>query len=46
MMEKHGKPSVRVAQYKNNGLIIHRRKTATQRRTTKNTEYTTEKIVH
>jgi hypothetical protein len=53
LMKKHGKTSVRVAQYKNNeqaqymnnGLTIHRRKTVTQHRTTKNTEYTTEKIV-
>jgi hypothetical protein len=49
---KHGKTSVRVAQYKNNeqaqnknnGLTIHRRKMVTQHRTTKNTEYTTEKL--
>jgi hypothetical protein len=47
LWKKHGKPSVRVAQYKNNeqaqykynGLTIHRRKTVTQHRTTKNTEY-------
>jgi hypothetical protein len=46
LRKKHGKTSVRAAQYKNNGLTIHRRKTVTQHGTTKNTEYTTEKIVH
>jgi hypothetical protein len=52
--KKHRKTSVRVsqyknseqAQYKNNGLPIHRRKTVIQHRTTKNTEYATEKIVY
>jgi hypothetical protein len=53
LRKKHRKTSVRVAQYKNNeqaqyknnGLTIRGRKTVTQHRTTKNTEYTTEKIV-
>jgi hypothetical protein len=47
LRKKHGKTSVRIAQYKNNeqaqyknnGLKIHRSKIATQHRTTKNTEY-------
>jgi hypothetical protein len=40
LRKKHGNPSVRVAQYKNNGLTIQRRKSVTQH-TTNNTEYTT-----
>jgi hypothetical protein len=54
LRKKHGKTSVRVAQYKNNeqaqyknnGLTIHRRKIVTHHRTTRNTEYITEKLVH
>jgi hypothetical protein len=45
LRKKHGKTSVRVAQYKNNELK-YTEKTVTQHRTTKNTEYTTEKTVH
>jgi hypothetical protein len=33
LRKKHRKTSVRVAQYKNNGLKIHRRKAVTQQRT-------------
>jgi hypothetical protein len=52
LRKKHGKTSVRLAQYKNNeqaqyknnGLTKHRRKTVTQHITIKNAEYTTEKM--
>jgi hypothetical protein len=52
LRKKHGKTSVRVAQYKNNEAQYKNNDTVTRtmnskcHRTTKNTEYTTEKTVH
>jgi hypothetical protein len=45
LRKKHGKPLVRVAQYKNNDTVT-RTTNSKCHRTTKNTEHTTEKTVH